>query len=381
MSDNYTIYIIDTFIGLFALTKNNQIIEIIPYPKDYKQIAGALERLSEGEVSRELSLLIEGLKKRGFKEYIFPRQNLADSARKKYKIMTGVEGNSQSGRYIRSNLQKLAIEQGILNNEDDFTNLSHKVSMQVASLAVQKSQSESSATVTQMVQLLNELDKTLNILSSKMREWYGLHFPELSKLVDDHKVYAKILRMAGDRNTLNSELLLELDFSKNQISQILNSATNSIGAYLDTDDLDTLAALAINILSLHDFRDRLENQIANRAIDIAPNLSHLAGSVLAAKLIEKAGNLHKLAMFPASTIQLLGAEKALFRAKKTNSKPPKHGLIFQHPYVHSKPRKQRGRAARVLSTKLTLAARADAITGNQIGEELRKQLENSDQEE
>jgi len=115
-------------------------------------------------------------------------------------------------------------------------------------------------------------------------------------------------------------------------------------------------------------------------MDIAPNLSHLAGSVLAAKLIAKAGSLRKLAMFPASTIQLLGAEKALFRAKKTNAKPPKHGLIFQHPYVHSKPRRLRGRAARVLSAKLTLAARADAFTGNQIGEGLRKQLEEKDHE-
>ena len=378
MSNNNTIYIIDTLIGLFGLTENNQIIEAIPYPKDSKQIAGAMERLSEGEISRELTQLIEGLNKRGFKEYVFPRDNLADSARKKYRIKTRVEGRSVSGRYLRANLQKLAVEQGILADEDEFKALSHKVSIQLASKSVQKAQSDRSSTITQMVQLLNELDKTLNVLSSKMREWHGLHFPELSKQVDSHQVYAKIVQTAGDRNQITESLLLDLDYGKSKASNILNLAKNSMGAYLDSDDFVSMATLADNLLSLYNNREMLESQIANKAMDVAPNLSHLAGSVLAAKLIEKAGSLRKLAMFPASTVQLLGAEKALFRAKRSNAKPPKHGLIFQHPFVHSKNRRLRGKAARVLSSKLILAARADAFTGNQIGESLRKQLEEMD---
>lgn len=380
MSDNNTIYIIDTLVGLFGLTENNQIIETVPYPKDSKQIAGAMERLFEGMISRELTQLVEGLLKRGFKEFVFPRQNLADSARKKYKIKTRAEMMSSSSRYLRANLQELAVEQGILGDEDEYSVLSHNTSIQLASRAVHKAQSESSATVTHMVQLLDELDKSLNVLSSKMREWHGLHFPELSRQVDSHQVYAKIVQTSGDRNQITVAQLSNLDYSPSKASAILTLAKNSMGAYLDTDDFNSMAILAGNILSLYDNREMLENQIANKAMDIAPNLSHLAGSVLAAKLIAKAGSLRKLAMFPASTIQLLGAEKALFRAKKTNAKPPKHGLIFQHPYVHSKPRRLRGRAARVLSSKLTLAARADAFTGNQIGEGLRKQLEEKDHE-
>jgi nucleolar protein 56 len=144
------------------------------------------------------------------------------------------------------------------------------------------------------------------------------------------------------------------------------------------EDLEQIQKLATHLLSLYDYRPELEAHVASTAKDVAPNLSEVAGPVLAAKLIEKAGSVTKLAMMPSSTIQLLGAEKALFRAKKSRSKPPKHGLIFQHPYVHSKPRRLRGRAARMLAAKLAIAARADAFSGNPIGAELVKELEEAE---
>ncbi len=148
-----------------------------------------------------------------------------------------------------------------------------------------------------------------------------------------------------------------------------------MGAPLTHEDLEQIQNLASHLLSLYGYRPELESYIAATAREVAPNLSEVAGPVLAAKLIEKAGSVRKLAMMPSGTIQLLGAEKALFRAKRSRSKPPKHGLIFQHPYVHPKPRKLRGKASRSLAAKLAIAARADAFTGNPIGAELRKELE------
>ena len=108
--------------------------------------------------------------------------------------------------------------------------------------------------------------------------------------------------------------------------------------------------------------------------EIAPNVSRLAGPILAAKLIDKAGGMKRLAMVPSSTIQVMGAEKALFRSKKTNARPPKHGLLYQHPYVHAVPREKRGRRARSLAAKIAIAARADQFSGNYIAEELVAQL-------
>jgi nucleolar protein 56 len=96
---------------------------------------------------------------------------------------------------------------------------------------------------------------------------------------------------------------------------------------------------------------------------VAPNIKDILGSTIGARMIAKVGGLDKLAVLPASTIQVLGAEKALFRALKTGTRPPKHGILFQHSLVHSSPRWQRGKIARVLATKVALAARVDAYSG------------------
>jgi nucleolar protein 56 len=224
------------------------------------------------------------------------------------------------------------------------------------------------------VQLLNELDKSLNVLSGKLREWYGLHFPELSRAVDDHKIYARLVEKLGDRSGFSPENLGELELG-DRMKGILSAGEDSMGAPLLSEDEEHLRSLAANLVSLYSYRESLEALIKGIAEETAPNLSVVAGSVLAAKLIERARGLKKLAMMPSSTVQILGAEKALFRSKMTGAKPPKHGLIFQHPYVHAKPRNLRGKAARTLAAKLSLAARADAFTGNPIGAELRRQLD------
>jgi nucleolar protein 56 len=165
---------------------------------------------------------------------------------------------------------------------------------------------------------------------------------------------------------------LELGHS---VNEILSAGKNSMGASLVAEDENHLRGLASNLISLYSYRSSLETLIKQIAEETVPNLSEVAGSVLAAKLIEKAGGLKKLAMMPSSRVQVIGAEKALFRSKKTGANPPKHGLIFQHPYIHAKPRKLRGKAARTLAAKLSLAARADAFSGNLIGTELRRQLD------
>ena len=126
---------------------------------------------------------------------------------------------------------------------------------------------------------------------------------------------------------------------------------------------------------LYEYRSDLNRYVSSLSEKVAPNISTLAGPVLAAKLIAKAGSLRRLAMMPASTIQVLGAEKALYRAVKTKTRPPKHGLIFQHSYINGAPKGLRGKRARHFAAKLAIAARADAFTGNNIAESLKKDLE------
>jgi nucleolar protein 56 len=228
--------------------------------------------------------------------------------------------------------------------------------------------------IAQTVQLLEELDKSLNVLSGKLREWYGLHFPELDRIVGDHRTYAELISKFGSREGITTKELSAMKL-RGKSNKIVSASENSMGAPLLPEDEEQMKRLAENLLSLYSYRAELERHISRVVEEVAPNLSKVAGPVLAAKLIEKSSGLRKLAMMPSSTVQVLGAEKALFRAKKTNAKPPKHGVIFQHPYIHTKPRRERGRAARNLASKLSLAARADAFSGNAIGNELRRELE------
>ncbi len=368
------IFIVETLIGVFGVTEDNEIVEAVLYPRNPSKISAALDRQSSGEVSREVADAMEKLVQRGFDAFVFTNRALAETVRKKYGVQVDAVGRSGADGFVRENLEALAVEHGLAEDVSEFYALSQKVATLTARKAVQRAQSERSVIVIQAAQLLNELDKTLNVLSNKLREWYGVHFPELSRHVDGHRTYAQLINDFGDRADIEEGRLKELGLGR-QSKAIIASARESMGAPMAPDDIGEIKRLAGRLLSLYDYRPEVEAYLASTATEIAPNLSEVAGPVLAAKLIEKAGSLKKLAMMPSGTIQLLGAEKALFRAKKTGSKPPKHGLIFQHPYVHSKPRKLRGRSARALAAKLAWAARADVFSGNPIGAELRRQLD------
>lgn len=371
------IYLVETLIGMFGVTDDNRIVEVTLYPKDPWKISTAINRQSSGELSKELGEAIGKLAQRGFDTFVFTNKDIAETVRKKHGFEVDIVERSGADDFIRENLESLGIEYGLFDDVSQFYALSQEIMTLNARRAVQKAQSERSVIVTQTTQLLNELDKTLNILSNKLIEWYGVHFPELSHQIDGHITYAQIVLKFGDRTNIESEGLKELGLERST-KRIQASAQSSMGAILSPEDIEQIKQLAGHLLSLYEYRPEVESYLASTATDVAPNLSVVAGPVLAAKLIEKAGNLKKLAMMPSSTVQLLGAEKALFRSKKTRARPPKHGLIFQHPFVHSKPKKQRGRSARTLASKLVLAARADFFTGNPIGAELKRQLDEED---
>ncbi|MCC6011234.1 MAG: C/D box methylation guide ribonucleoprotein complex aNOP56 subunit, partial [Desulfurococcaceae archaeon] len=129
------------------------------------------------------------------------------------------------------------------------------------------------------------------------------------------------------------------------------------------------------ILDLYKLRSTLEDYIETVMKEVSPNITALVGAKLGARLLSLAGGLEKMAKLPASTIQVLGAEKALFRALRTGGKPPKHGVIFQHPAIHRSPRWQRGKIARALAAKLAIAAKVDFFTGRFIGDKLTTELQ------
>ncbi|VVC02836.1 putative NOP5 family protein [Candidatus Burarchaeum australiense] len=221
------------------------------------------------------------------------------------------------------------------------------------------------------VKAIFEVNRAANLLYETLTEWYGLYFPELR--VSEPATFAKLVQLINREDLKASDLSPLVGDQKAR--ELEGKARTSMGAALKTADLAELTKLARKLEELYVYRASLEEYQAALANEIAPNLSLLAGPELAANLIARAGSLRKLAFMPASTIQVLGAEKALFKHLKKHTKPPKHGLIFQHVSISMAPIKQRGRIARALSTKLAICSKADAFTRNPIGAKLKEEFD------
>jgi nucleolar protein 56 len=217
---------------------------------------------------------------------------------------------------------------------------------------------------------VDELNKSSNLLFERLTEWYGMYFPEFR--AGDNSKYVELV-LSLDRENIDQKGLEKI-FGP-QAQSVADKARASVGSSLSQEDLRQVRLLASQVQLLWKLRDEVEAYEGKIASELCPNLSHIAGPQLAAKLVAQAGGLSRLATFPASTVQVLGAEKALFKHLKSGSKPPKHGLIFQHALVGKSPRKVRGRIARCLAAKLAIASKADAISHNFIAERLKSQFE------
>jgi nucleolar protein 56 len=367
--------IVESIIGIFGFNENEKIVEKILFPKDVEKIANVLGRIQAGEVTDEVIELIKKLQANGYETFAFESEALAMEVHRKLGIKVEIEKPSKVGEYLRGNLGKIAVEAKLVKKPEDIHELIHQVSLALTKVKVRRAAEKRDLLVTQAIQALDDLDKTLNLFAGRIREWYGLHFPELSNLVDKHETYLKLVVNLGWRSNFTTENLEKEGFPKGKAQAITNSAQTSMGADIDDRDLKEIQELCTNTLELYKIRHTLEEYIDVTTGEVAPNIKDLVGASLGARLISIAGSLQNLAKMPASTIQVLGAEKALFRALRTGAKPPKHGIIFQHPAIHQAQRWQRGKIARALAGKLAISARIDAFTGKYAGEELKKSFE------
>ncbi|XP_062189958.1 probable nucleolar protein 5-2 [Phragmites australis] len=231
--------------------------------------------------------------------------------------------------------------------------------------------------IIQAIGLLDDLDKELNTYAMRVREWYGWHFPELTKIVADNIQYAKAVKLMGNRvNAAN------LDFSEilpeDVEAELKEAAVISMGTEVSDIDLLNIRELCDQVLALSEYRAQLYDYLRSRMNTIAPNLTALVGELVGARLIAHGGSLLNLAKQPGSTIQILGAEKALFRALKTKHSTPKYGLIYHASLIGQAAPKNKGKISRSLAAKTALAIRYDALgdgEDNSIGLESRVKLE------
>lgn len=215
--------------------------------------------------------------------------------------------------------------------------------------------------VVQAIGLLDELDKELNTYAMRVREWYGWHFPELTKIIQDNTQYAKLVVQMGDRATAAQHDLSSTGLDEEVEQELKDAAIISMGTEISRDDLDNIKQLAEQVISLSEYRIQLFDYLKSRMHAIAPNLTALVGELVGARLISHAGSLINLAKHPASTVQILGAEKALFRALKTKHETPKYGLIYHASLIGQAAPKFKGKISRVLAAKCALSIRVDAL--------------------
>ena len=366
------VHIMPTVMGILAL-KDKEAHGYEPWDDANEAVEGIMT-LEEGKVPPKLVSLVKKLMSEGVDVFVLED---VDVARELRGAVKGIEVEVSPGdvvfRMARENLISYLSKLGV--SEETYRNRLYEVSLLLTRRKVKKAAEKRDLFVAQAISAIDDINKTLNLFASRLREWYSLHFPELNDLVDDHEDYVRIVSELKSRDNITKENLIKLGFNEDEAEKIAKVARSSMGADFGDFDFEAIRALASTTLRLYEDKRKLERYIDEAMKEVAPNIRGLVGPLLGARLIALAGGLRKLAMLPASTIQVLGAEKALFRALRTGTKPPKHGVIFQYPAIHRSPRWQRGKIARALAAKLAIAARIDAFTGEYKADMLKEELE------
>lgn len=334
-------FIVTTFIGCFGIDENKRVISFKPFPKNVDEIVDKIILSKSDWIEEEKQLQVE-LKEKG------------------YDVIK-VGFGDEIEQFVRKNLRELAIKNNYFKDQTEFNQFYSKVVIEITKSEIKKSVKKDVIAI-QIVKTIEDLDKTTNVLMERLREFYSLHFPEMDRIITDHKKFAKIVEKYGDKTKIEDKELKKL-------------AEKSMGIELSQDEMKIVKSIAKEVLTLYDLREEFVSKLEKILKEVAPNFLELAGPLLSAKLIAKAGGLEKLAKMPSSAIQLMGAEKSLFRFLRGKGKSPRFGIIYNHPLILSAPEKLKGKVARVLASKLSIAAKLDFYSKEYVGDKLRKELE------
>jgi nucleolar protein 56 len=356
-------------LGPFVFDNENELI----YSKKFKNIVSSNILISNGDYSEILDIsdklrrydsvfsndtgLISYLRNNGINIYVLPSEKIREIS--KHKL-----------NYLK--------QAGFAENEYDAHMQLRQFAIDFSSSKVRRISEKLDLHISQSINALDELDKIINVIGARLREWYGLHFPELDYLIQNIFTYAEIVKLAGNRNNIDLNMLENLGIESKKADMIVVAVQRSKGGDILEENLSIIKKLANEVIMQTELRKVLAQQIEEMMEKIAPNIKELLTATVGARLMAKAGSLQKLSVMPASTIQIIGAEKALFRSLKTGAPPPKHGILFQHPILHSAPKWQRGKMARAIASKIAIAARIDLFRNGEkdlhISEQLNKRI-------
>ncbi len=281
-------------------------------------------------------------------------------------------------RGIRAHLPKLMKKL----SDEDLTRaqlgLAHQYSREQCATDVNRQDKP----IIQAIALIETMDKNINTFVMRLKEWFSWHFPELGKIITDNGIFCKVVRHIEKRENVTEDIKDELTnivLDDEKAQQIIEAAKISMGQEMSEADVMQVKKFSERVVEQIEFREKLSEYLRQRMNAVAPNLTALIGEMVGSKLISHSGSLVNLAKYPASTIQILGAEKALFRALKTKGKTPKYGLIFNSSFIGRAGQKNKGRISRYLANKCAIAARIDSFSEKSqttaFGEKLKEQME------
>lgn len=321
--------------GFLAFSEDFELITQKLFPKE--SIVTALMEIENKKIVSQEKEIIEEVSKDYDKIIIESNKRISDYSGLKSFDKLEIKTPNAGGEYLRSNLEKFV--------GDDYL----EVYQQLAIAKMKEASKSEDKHLIQAINSIDEIDESISKLIERIREWYALYFPEMDviknnetyvRLIAENKTKKKIIEAKPD------VFLIDPDYDE-EINQ---------------SDLDIMNNYANSIYELQKSRKSIENYIEDKMESLAPNLKLLVGASLGAKLISHAGGLKRLATYPSSTVQIMGAEKALFRHLKSGDRPPKYGLIYQHPQIRGAKWWNRGKIARMLASKISLACRKDIFT-------------------
>lgn len=355
--------------------KANKLLQLQHFQKfdDTTVALAAITSSVEGKIPKQLKKLLKKIADDTQETLLVADAKLGSSIKDKFNINCVSNTNVQDlMRLIRGQMESL-----INVPEKEIAAMRIGLAHSLSRYKLKFSPDKVDTMIVQAISLLDDLDKELNNYIMRCKEWYGWHFPEMSKIVQDNLAYCKVIKKMGYKT--NAATIDMSDILPEDIEQKLKEAAEvSMGTEISEEDLSNITNLCDQVLEISDYRDQLYEYLKNRMTAIAPNLTALVGELVGARLISHAGSLLNLAKHPSSTVQILGAEKALFRAMKTKHDTPKYGLIYHASLVGQSGAKNKGKMSRMLAAKAALAIRVDALSddvNNEMGIEQRAGLE------
>ncbi|BCS22233.1 snoRNP complex protein NOP56 [Aspergillus puulaauensis] len=375
--------------GVDDLAKFGKMVQLssfLPFENN-KQALSEINDISEGVASEALVSFLEmNLPKPSKKKKVvlgLADKNLATSIKSAFSFVDCETGDTSEVvqdmlRGVRLHASKLLKQLREGDMDTAQLGLGHAYSRAKVKFSVQRDDNH----IIQAIAILDQLDKAINTFSMRVREWYSWHFPELIKIVSDNQRYAQLALFVKDKKTLTDESLHDVaalvEDDEGVAQSIIDAAKRSMGQDISESDMENVISFAQRVVSLSKYRKSLHSYLVSKMNVVAPNLAALIGDIVGARLISHAGSLTNLSKYPASTVQILGAEKALFRALKTKGNTPKYGLLYHSSFIGRAGPKNKGRISRFLANKCSIASRIDNFSEEpttKYGDALKKQVE------